>query len=128
MNKTVLIVDDSPTLRRLVRYSVNRVYRNLNYLEAGDGAEALDFLRSGIGVDVIVLDINMPRMDGISFLKEKVKTAAWKDIPTVILTSSREENMSLAAMDYGVVAYLPKPFNVSRMKEILIKLLEDTKP
>ena len=125
MNKTVLIIDDSPSLRRLIKYSVNRVYKNLEYLEASDGKEGLELLNSGGKVDVIILDINMPRMDGLTFLEEKKKNPSFQDIPIIILTKKDEHELKPKAFQYGVVEYLPKPFNVSKMKEILKKILED---
>ncbi|MBN1521687.1 MAG: response regulator [Candidatus Aureabacteria bacterium] len=128
MNKTVLIIDDSPSLRRLIKYSVNRVYQNLNYLEASNGKEGLDILDSGEKVDVIILDIHMPRMDGITFLKEKSRSSKNKTIPTIVLTKKDDMDLKSEALQYGVVEYLPKPFNVSKMKQVLKKILEEKSP
>ena len=123
MSWRILIIDDSSALRKLIRYSVNRVYKNLEYYEASNGLEAIDLLNSGIKVDVMILDINMPKMDGLSFLKEKSKNTFWKDIPTILLTQKEEAEIKLATEQSGIRAYLPKPFNVSKMKEVLQNIL-----
>ena len=125
MNKCILIIDDSPSLRRLIKYSVNRVYKNLEYLEASDGKEGLDILSSGARVDVIILDINMPRMDGLAFMEKRKGMEKVKDIPIIILSKKDENEIKPKAHEYGTIEYLPKPFNVSKMKEILKKILED---
>ncbi|MCK5708851.1 MAG: response regulator [Candidatus Aureabacteria bacterium] len=125
MSKSVLILDDSIALRKLIRYSVNRVYKNLEYHEASNGQEGLDILRSGVTVDVIISDINMPVMDGIAFLKEKMKDPVMREIPTIVLSKKDKSDLMLTVEQYGIVEYLPKPFNVSKMKEVLMKILED---
>ena len=125
MNKCVLIIDDSHSLRRLIKYSVNRVYKNLEYMEASDGKEGLEILRSGVKVDVIILDINMPRMDGLTFLEKRKSDEKYQDIPIIILTKKDEHEIKSKAYECGTIEYLPKPFNVSKMKEILKKILED---
>ena len=125
MNKTVLVVDDSFALRKLIRYSVNRVYKNMEYYEARDGVEALEILKSGAAIDVIITDINMPKMDGLTFLKEKMKDPNAKNIPTIVLSQKDEADIKLQALNYGIIEFLPKPFNVTKMKEVLIKILEE---
>ena len=67
----------------------------------------------------------MPRMDGMTFLNEKKKEEGIKNIPTIILTKKEENDLKADNMNCGIVEYLPKPFNVSKMKEVLKKILED---
>jgi len=126
MMKKILIIDDSATLRRLMKYTISRVVKGLVYFEASNGIEGLEKLRQ-LNPDIIVLDINMPKMNGVDFLKEKNNDDSYKGIPVIILTN--EENLfdKIDLQKFDNVYFLPKPFNVSKMKEILVKISEGLK-
>jgi len=87
MGKTVLIVDDSNTMRKIVSRALRQAGIDFStILEAGDGQEALDVLAAN-DVDVILSDINMPNMNGLEFLKAKAEIPAIKDIPVVMIST-----------------------------------------
>ena len=113
----VLIIDDEDLIRNVVReYCLNEGY---NVLEASNGIEGLNILENN-NVDIIVLDIMMPKMDGYTFfskMKEKY------NIPTIVLSARTEEYDKLFGFSIGIDDYLTKPFSpkelIARIKAIL---------
>ena len=115
--KTILLVDDSPRDRELALSALGK-HRLANEIVAlRDGAEALDYLyRRGEYADrlpghpaVILLDLKMPKVDGIEVLRQVKSDMALRMIPVVIMTSSREEQDLLDTYQLGVNAYVVKP-------------------
>lgn len=114
---TILIVDDEERIRDVVKeYCLLEKY---NVLEASDGMEALDIIKDK-QVDLIVLDIMMPKLDGLSTFK-KIKEI--KKIPTIILSARSEEYDKLVGFELGIDDYVTKPFSpkelMARIKVIL---------
>lgn len=113
----LLIVDDEKLIRDVItEYAANE---NFETIEAEDGKEALDIIKSE-NISLVVLDIMMPKMDGLTFLKEMKKT---KNIPVIILSARTEEYDKLTGFDLGTDDYLTKPFSpkelIARIKAIL---------
>lgn len=114
----ILIVDDEELIRDVIKeYSTNEGY---NVYEARDGFEALDIIKKE-KIDVIVLDIMMPKLDGFSAYK-KIKNI--KNIPTIILSARTEEYDKLLGFELGVDDYLTKPFSP---KELIARIKAITK-
>ena len=114
----ILIVDDEELIREVIKeYSTNEGY---NVYEASDGFEALDIIKKE-KIDVIVLDIMMPKLDGFSAYKE-IKNI--KNIPTIILSARTEEYDKLLGFELGVDDYLTKPFSP---KELIARIKAITK-
>ena len=114
----ILIVDDEELIREVIKeYSTNEGY---NVYEASDGFEALDIIKKE-NIDVIVLDIMMPKLDGFSAYKE-IKNI--KNIPTIILSARTEEYDKLLGFELGVDDYLTKPFSP---KELIARIKAITK-
>ncbi len=114
----VLIVDDEELIRNIIKdYCLNEGY---SILEAQDGLEAIEQFKKHSDIDIIVLDIMMPNMDGYSAYKEIKKI---KNVPTIILSARGEEFDKLMGFDLGCDDYLTKPFSprelVARIKAIL---------
>lgn len=108
MAKTcVLVVDDDPNLRLLAASALRRDGHEI--LEAGDGEEGLQKFRE-LSPDVIVLDLNMPRLNGIETLKRLRAEAIGAAVPVLVLTSQGDEASTKAAFDAGATDYLAKPF------------------
>lgn len=102
----VLIVDDEKGIREVIKeYSVSEGY---DVLEAENGLEALQKLEQNPDIDVIVLDIMMPKMDGYTVLKNIRKTY---DIPVIMLSARADEFDKLQSFDMGVDDYVTKPFS-----------------
>ena len=121
----VLIIDDESLIREVVKeYCINEGY---NVLEAENGIEALNILEKE-KVDIIVLDIMMPKMDGYTFF-EKMKEKY--QIPTIVLSARGEEYDKLFGFSVGIDDYLTKPFSpkelIARMKAILKRYQKEEK-
>lgn len=106
--KKILIVDDSPTMRRMVIASLRNI-NGITFDEASNGLEAIEHLALS-PVDLMVLDLNMPDMHGmdvVRFMKEHQK---YRVIPIIILTTRGDDSVRAEALEAGAVLYLTKPF------------------
>jgi two-component system chemotaxis response regulator CheY len=118
---TVLIVDDSSTMRKIIARSLRQAgFAPDNILEAGDGVEGLDALSKG-GVDLILSDINMPNMDGLEFVKQA--RAKGVKAPIMMITTEGGEDIIKVAMDNGASGSIRKPFTPEQLQEKLGGLL-----
>jgi two-component system chemotaxis response regulator CheY len=88
MGKTILIVDDSASMRQVVRMALTGA--GFDVIEACDGRDALSKL-GGQKIHLVISDVNMPNMDGISFVREMKKNAAYKFTPVIMLTTEGNE-------------------------------------
>lgn len=118
----ILVVDDFPTMRRIVRTLLKELGYN-NIEEAEDGAIALGKLRSG-GFDFVVSDWNMPNMDGLEMLKSIRADAALSALPVLMVTAEAKKENVIAAAQAGANGYVVKPFTAATLDEKLNKVLE----
>lgn len=118
MTKKILVIDDSPTLRKLLRYYLSR--REYDVSEANNGKVGLDFIERE-NFDLIILDMMMPIMNGDEVLQNLKKMANFS-IPVLILSADKDEENKAKAIALGASFYLTKPFKpnevVSRIEEI----------
>lgn len=123
MGKNVLLVDDSSTMRKIIGRSLRQAGIDFdNIFEAGDGIEALEVLEKE-NVDIVLSDINMPNMDGISFLREKSTRDAIKDIPVLMISTETGDDIIGEAKSLGAVGAIKKPFTPDKVNEVLGPLL-----
>lgn len=116
----ILSVDDSAIIRKIIRSGVELLDYEL--VEAADGMEALTILeQSGEEIILILLDWNMPGMDGLVFLEKVKNTAALKHIPIMMVTTESEKENIIRAIQAGAINYLVKPFTI---EELMKKVLE----
>ena len=120
-NKRVLVVEDSPAMRQLIRFALNKV-EGLEVLEANDGVDGLSKL-TGKKFDLLVVDINMPIMDGLKLIDMVRKNVEHKDVPILIITTESAEEDRQRAMALGVDEYLTKPVQSGQIVESAKKLL-----
>ena len=104
----ILIVDDSATIRKMVRASLTGL-APADFVEAANGLEAIEQLALG-AVSLIILDLNMPDMHGVDVLRFVRGHRACRDVPVVILTTRGDEASRDAALAAGATQYLTKPF------------------
>jgi two-component system chemotaxis response regulator CheY len=119
MSKTVMVVDDSASLRQMVSTTLKAA--GYETIEAGDGREALDKL-NGDKISLIISDVNMPNMDGITFLKEVKKLPAYKFTPVIMLTTESQEAKKEEGKQAGAKAWVVKPFKPDQMLQAVKKL------
>jgi two-component system, chemotaxis family, chemotaxis protein CheY len=114
-NLNIMIVDDQRTTRMLVRTSLRELgYRNV--IECGDGEEALRVLGES-PAQLIISDVNMPKMDGLALLKAVRAKDELKATPFIMLTGRGDVALVKEAIQIGVNGYLVKPFNLSALKQ-----------
>ncbi len=120
MAKTVLIVDDSASLRQVVSIALKGA--GYEVIEACDGADALKKL-NGTKLHLIISDVNMPNMDGITFVTEVKKLANYKFTPIIMLTTESEESKKQQGQAAGAKAWVVKPFKPEQMLAAVSKLI-----
>ena len=120
MAKTIMIVDDSASLRQDVSISLRSA--GYDVLEGADGADALKKL-TGQKVHLIISDVNMPNMDGISLVKEIKKLPAYKFTPIVMLTTESADAKKSEGQAAGAKAWMLKPFNPPQLLAVVQKLV-----
>jgi two-component system chemotaxis response regulator CheY len=120
MTASILTVDDSPSLRMAVRIALTGA--GYSVTEAGDGAEGL--AKAGAQrFDLIITDLNMPRMDGLTMIRELRKSPAQTGVPIVFLTTESEDGLKAQAKAAGATGWLVKPFNAEQLVKIARKVL-----
>lgn len=107
MAKTIMVVDDSSSLRQVVGIALKSA--GYDVIEAADGQIALNKL-TGQKVNLIVCDVNMPNMDGITFVKELKQLANYKFTPVIMLTTESSESKKREGQAAGARAWVVKPF------------------
>ena len=115
--KTILIVDDSPFTRKAIRRIIEPM--GLDVEEAGDGVEALSHLEGGSSPDMILLDVDMPEMDGLTFLKTLRSREDLVQPPVVMCTTVNALTKIAEALESGADEYVMKPFDEEILGEKL---------
>lgn len=118
-NKTVLCVDDSPTIRKLVKKALEP--EGYTIIEAENGKEALESAASS-PVDFCLVDVNMPVMDGFAFVEELKKNPAYRDTPVVFLTTESSADKKQRGKDLGVRGWVVKPFEATALVKLVTML------
>lgn len=120
MAKTIMIVDDSASLRQVVGITLKGA--GYDVIECCDGKDAL-FKLTGQKVHLIISDVNMPNMDGISFVKELKQMPSYKFTPVIMLTTESTEQKKMDGKEAGARAWMVKPFKPEQMLGAVQKLV-----
>jgi two-component system chemotaxis response regulator CheY len=120
MGKNVMVVDDSASIRQVMSLTLAKA--GYDVTEACDGADALGKL-AGQKVNLIVCDVNMPNMDGITFLKSLKDKPGYKFTPVIMLTTESQESKKQEGKAAGAKAWVVKPFKPEQMLEAVSKLI-----
>ncbi|MGE5467581.1 MAG: response regulator [Ignavibacteria bacterium] len=120
MTKSIMIVDDSASLRQVVSIALKSA--GYDVVEACDGKDALTKL-DGRKLHLIISDVNMPNMDGISFVKAAKEMPAYKFTPIIMLTTEAGENKKQEGQAAGAKAWVVKPFQPAQMLTAVSKLV-----
>ena len=121
MAKTILIVDDSSSLRTVVKIALQRA--GYEVVEACDGVDALAKIGLLAKVHLIVSDVNMPNMDGIAFVKAVKQHPRHKFVPVVMLTTEDQASKMEQGRTAGAKAWIVKPFNPPQLLDAVSKLI-----
>ena len=105
----ILAVDDSASMRQMVSFTLKGAGHDV--VEASDGVEALQLAKTQSGVDLVISDINMPNMDGISLIKELRALPAFKFTPILMLTTESGGDKKQEGKAAGATGWIVKPFN-----------------
>ena len=124
MAYNVLIVDDSQTMRKVIRKSlVLSGFKMGECWEAGDGRQALDLFHSQ-RVDLILTDLNLPGMSGLDMVKELQQEENFRRVPVIIITTHNNENLLQEGSALGIKAYIQKPFRPETIRDVLSQTME----
>ncbi len=118
----ILVVDDSPTMRRIIINVLNRIgYKDV--VEAENGLDALSKLKANPDIGLILTDWNMPEMDGLTFVETVRSSPEFKSIPIIMVTTIGAKEEIIKALKAGVNNYIVKPFTPDILKEKIEKTL-----
>jgi two-component system, chemotaxis family, chemotaxis protein CheY len=120
MTKTILCVDDSPSMRQTIKLTL--AVSGYRILEAVDGLDGLDKARNH-EIDLVITDLNMPRMDGLEFINALRQMPAFKGVPIVFVTTESDQAKRASARAAGATAWILKPFAPDHLLKVARRLL-----
>ncbi|NKN33330.1 response regulator [Marichromatium bheemlicum] len=120
MAKTILTVDDSASIRQMVSFTLKEA--GYSVTEAVDGQDGLDKARAG-RFDLIFTDQNMPRMDGVSLIKQLRALPNYRSTPILMLTTESGDAMKSQGRAAGATGWLVKPFDPQKLLEVVRKVI-----
>jgi len=120
MAKTILAVDDSASIRQMVSFTLKGA--GYEVIEAVDGQDALDKAKQR-AFNLVLTDINMPRMDGLKLLENLRKISQYQAIPILMLTTESTDEMKSKGRSAGATGWLVKPFNPVSLVEVIKKVI-----
>jgi len=118
--KTILTVDDSPSVRQMVKITLSAA--GYSVVEACDGKDGLDKAKS-YPVNLVITDLNMPVMNGLEFIRSLRQAPAYRGVPIVFLTTESDDSMKQQAKAAGATGWITKPFKQEQLTTVAKKLL-----
>jgi len=122
--KTILLVEDDTVDAMAVKKALEYLHINDKLAHVINGEEALEYLNNEANdkPHIILLDLNMPKMSGVEFMKVAKADSSLKKIPVVVLTTSRDNQDRKKTFELGVAGYIVKPLNLKKFMEIMEKI------
>lgn len=120
MARLVLTVDDSPSIRLMMQLTLSG--EGYEVKQTTDGVEALEFARDH-SADLVLTDINMPRMDGFTLIRELRMLPAYKCVPMLVLTTESTQDKKMLGKEAGATGWLVKPFNPQQLLAAINRVL-----
>ena len=120
MTKTIMVVDDSLSVRQMMSFTLGNA--GYEVVEAEDGKDALDKL-SGLQVNMIVTDLNMPNVNGIDLIRSVRSKSEHKYIPIVVLTTESHESRKRESKEAGATGWITKPFKPDQLIGVIEKVM-----
>lgn len=120
MTKTILTVDDSPSIRRMIAMTLQEAgYRVIEAVDGRDGLEKATTMQ----VDAIITDQNMPNLDGLGFIRALRLHPMGRGVPVVVLSTDGEEGLKAQAREAGALGWMLKPFTQDKLLAVVKKVL-----
>ncbi len=120
MASVILAVDDSASMRQMVNFTLKGA--GYTVVQATDGVEALEYARTN-GVDLVLTDVNMPRMDGIQLVKELRSLPTYRYTPMLVLTTESSQDKKMQGKQAGATGWIVKPFNPEQLLATIARVL-----
>lgn len=120
MSRRILVVDDSPSIRRMIALTLRGAGYDVE--EAGDGQDALERVGAA-SFDAVLTDQNMPRMDGLTFIKEFRKRPEGQGVPVVVLSTENEGGLKDSAKAAGATGWMTKPFDHAKLLSVMSRVV-----
>jgi two-component system chemotaxis response regulator CheY len=120
MGHCILTVDDSSTMRQMITFTLKGA--GFDILEAGDGVEALEVAK-GKKLSLVITDVNMPRMDGITLVQRLRALPEFKFTPILVLTTESDASMKQKGKEAGATGWIVKPFSPEKLLDVVNKVL-----
>lgn len=120
MAKKVLVVDDSTAIRQSITYVLQQ--GGYEVVEAKDGLDGLTTLQSMDPPDLVITDVNMPNMDGISFIRKVREDAKYKFLPIIVLTTESQGSKMNEGKEAGATGWIVKPFSAEKLLGVVKKV------
>ncbi len=120
MGRLILTVDDSSTMRQMITFTLKGA--GFDVLEAGDGVEALE-VATGKKLDLIITDVNMLRMDGITLVQRLRALPQFKFTPILVLTTESDASMKQKGKEAGATGWIVKPFSPEKLLDVVNKVI-----
>jgi two-component system chemotaxis response regulator CheY len=117
---TILTVDDTASMRQMISFTLNAA--GYDVIQAADGVEALAMLRDR-AVDLVIADVNMPNMDGITLVKSLRALENHRFTPVLMLTTESQEDMRQQGRKAGATGWVVKPFNPEQLVNVVRRVL-----
>ena len=120
MSRRILVVDDSPSLRRMIAMTLKGA--GYDVVEAEDGLDALERVAAA-RFDAVLTDQNMPRMDGLSFIREFRTRPEGQGVPVVFLSTESEGELKDKARAAGALGWMTKPFDQAKLLSVMARVV-----
>ncbi|TCK59361.1 response regulator [Seleniivibrio woodruffii] len=120
MAKTILTVDDSASIRQMVKFTLSK--EGYSIIEASDGQDALTKI-GGVKVDMVITDLNMPNMDGITLIKQLRAKPEFRFTPIIMLTTESQDSKKTEGKAAGATGWIVKPFQPEQLVTVTKKVL-----
>lgn len=120
MSRTIITVDDSPSVRQMVGFTLQRA--GYSVVEACDGRDALDKLARN-PAHMVIADLNMPNMDGLDLIRHLRREPNYRYVPIIMLTTESEGAKKQAGREAGATGWIVKPFTPEQLVAVVAKVL-----
>ncbi len=121
-DKTILVADDSQTMRMFILFHLIKMLPGVRIVEAVNGADALEKLRTFTDVDLILTDMNMPQLDGAGLI-QAVRNELKRDTPMIVITTKGEQADRDRGLQLGANGYITKPLQIIEFRSTIMRFL-----